>query len=364
MFYNFYDKAYIEWKEPMKKSYLKCFSFYAGFLKTQSVVETSLPHVTVQCMERIELTGEAQRFNGIWADERYLYIADRTGKKLGFSFDEKSADVVFEETCDPFFVFNVVEILLRGVVVATGICFMHASGVRLNDQAYVFPGWGGTGKTNLLLQLLNKGAEYMADDLIIFDRDGSVYPYPKPLNLLDYNFRANSKILNPAAATKTRICNQVLQRIKPLESVVSRIPIIGKIFSKVCQHLAAGGHEYVPVERIFGDKARSNGRAALQYKIFFMLGMVGQGVRKNKMSATDFAKKMEPCLKWERMYYGDILTLYQFAFPDKKTLVDSLFQNEQKIVEECVGKANQLELIMVGQGATSNELICEILGGE
>ncbi|MCY4333423.1 MAG: hypothetical protein OXC60_01950 [Litoreibacter sp.] len=70
------------------------------------------------------------------------------------------------------------------------IFFMHSAGVAKDGKAYLFPAYGGTGKTTTSMGLLTKGYGFLGDDLIIVDpKDGMAFPYPRPLHVFTYNIR-------------------------------------------------------------------------------------------------------------------------------------------------------------------------------
>jgi len=73
--------------------------------------------------------------------------------------------------------------------------FCHSSAFRLNGKGVLCPAWRNVGKTNLLLSFLQAGAEYIADDWSIVQRDGTFRCLPKRLNLLYYNFAAFPELL-------------------------------------------------------------------------------------------------------------------------------------------------------------------------
>lgn len=59
--------------------------------------------------------------------------------------------------------------------------FVHAGVVGWRGRAIVIPGISHSGKTTLVAALLRAGASYYSDDHAVFDLDGLVCPYPKPL---------------------------------------------------------------------------------------------------------------------------------------------------------------------------------------
>ena len=65
---------------------------------------------------------------------------------------------------------------------ARDFLFVHAGVVQWKGQAVVVPGRTETGKSSLVMALVNAGGEYFSDEYAVLDREGRVHPYPKPLS--------------------------------------------------------------------------------------------------------------------------------------------------------------------------------------
>jgi hypothetical protein len=61
--------------------------------------------------------------------------------------------------------------------------FVHAGVVGWNGKAVVIPGRTFSGKSSLVAALVQAGATYFSDEYAVFDADGRVHPYTKPLSL-------------------------------------------------------------------------------------------------------------------------------------------------------------------------------------
>jgi hypothetical protein len=73
--------------------------------------------------------------------------------------------------------------------------FVHAGAVAMHGSAIVLPGTTMAGKTTLVAALVDAGAEYLSDEFAVFDEDGLVHPYPKPLSMrLDPDSRAQTEV--------------------------------------------------------------------------------------------------------------------------------------------------------------------------
>lgn len=60
---------------------------------------------------------------------------------------------------------------------------VHAGVVAIGGRAVVIPGRTFAGKSSLVAHLVEAGATYFSDELALFDGEGRVHPYPRPLRL-------------------------------------------------------------------------------------------------------------------------------------------------------------------------------------
>jgi hypothetical protein len=72
---------------------------------------------------------------------------------------------------------------LMAAYLAEGYLFVHAGVVGWQGRAIVIPGRSFTGKTSLVTALVRAGATYYSDEYAIFDPQGRVHPYPRPLSI-------------------------------------------------------------------------------------------------------------------------------------------------------------------------------------
>jgi hypothetical protein len=82
-------------------------------------------------------------------------------------------------------IFEILDLELRlwlGVSVPDRL-FVHAGVVGWRNQAIIIPGRSFSGKTTLVAALVEAGASYYSDEYAVFDTDGLVHPYPRPLSI-------------------------------------------------------------------------------------------------------------------------------------------------------------------------------------
>ncbi len=87
-----------------------------------------------------------------------------------------------------------VEGLLFFHVLAQGAFLAHSSAVSRAGTGFLFPAWAHTGKTNVALEFVANGYDYMADDWCLVSASGEILGYPRWLRLFDYNFAAHPQL--------------------------------------------------------------------------------------------------------------------------------------------------------------------------
>jgi hypothetical protein len=86
---------------------------------------------------------------------------------------------------------NVVEPLLRFLLVLRGRMLLHAACVHLDGTAVMLSAKTDTGKTSTILTLLrDAGGVFLSDDMTIVSADGRASRYPKPLTISAHTLRA------------------------------------------------------------------------------------------------------------------------------------------------------------------------------
>jgi hypothetical protein len=68
---------------------------------------------------------------------------------------------------------------------AVGRIFVHAGVVGWGRRAIIMPARSFSGKTTLVAALVRAGATYYSDEYAVFDRQGRVHPFPRPLSMRD-----------------------------------------------------------------------------------------------------------------------------------------------------------------------------------
>jgi dolichol-phosphate mannosyltransferase len=86
---------------------------------------------------------------------------------------------------------NVVEALLRFVLVSRDRVLLHSATIELGGRGVMLTARTDTGKTGTILRLLReRGGAFLSDDMTIVDPSGHAFCYPKPLTISSHTLRA------------------------------------------------------------------------------------------------------------------------------------------------------------------------------
>ena len=89
---------------------------------------------------------------------------------------------------------NLVEPVLRFVLVRRGRVLLHAATVALGGHTVMLSAQTDTGKTTTVLRLLQGyGGTFYSDDMVVVDPEGWVTRYPKPLTISAHTVRATPR---------------------------------------------------------------------------------------------------------------------------------------------------------------------------
>lgn len=161
---------------------------------------------------------------------------------------------------------------------ARGEIFVHAGVVAWHGRAIVLPGRSLSGKTSLVRELLDRGATYYSDEYAVFDSNGRVHPYPRPLQVRIGNGASGRmwRAQAPGAAVGSeplKVGLIVFARYKPLAQWRARRLTSGAAFLRLLANTVCARtrpHEAVPTLRLIAagspafSATRGNGKGCIE----------------------------------------------------------------------------------------------------
>lgn len=131
-----------------------------------------------------------------------------------FHIDMSGSDGTIDVTAGPLLVrsphvlyTNVIEALLRFLLVARGYMLLHSACVDLHGHGVMLSALTDTGKTGTVLRLLRDGhAKFLSDDMTIIGPDGMALTYPKPMTISQHTLQAvHADVLSRAEFLRLRV---------------------------------------------------------------------------------------------------------------------------------------------------------------
>ena len=252
---------------------------------------------------------------------------------------------------------TIIRMVIRYRLLQRNISFIHASGIAVNGQGIIFPAWGGTGKTNMVIQFLQDGASYLGDDLVLTSTDGTLYAFPETISMFDYNFRTFPEykqllgikkrslfFLKQAMEWIDDVAAKTLAQDSLLRATIARMAILSKSFTTVsmsCSQLApsCGVVSSIPLAKaVFLTKAE---------------------IAKPEViieSPESLASRMAACLDFEHLFQMRLVDAFSFAFPEKKANpLRTAYLQEQTILKQAFSKA-QIFHLRIPRNMESKEL--------
>lgn len=96
----------------------------------------------------------------------------------GISFNEMHAKKIMYGILEPVFL---------AWFAGHGKTLVHSSTVEKDGKSFLFPTWGGVGKTSLMSYFLSAGWNYLGDDIAVLSTDGRLHHFPLPMHIYGYH---------------------------------------------------------------------------------------------------------------------------------------------------------------------------------
>lgn len=237
---------------------------------------------------------------------------------IGELFDpEGSFQVEVAPDFDPIrLVGYILEPLLRIRALLRGHVFVHSSAVVVQGQAVLFPAWGNTGKTNLMLEFAEAGAIPLSDDWAVVFRDGGVAGYPRPINLMNYNLDV-FPTLRVGLPRWKRFIYAVDRSFRSFSrSIIPNSPLFLRLVGGIERMLEILANVHLPLEAY---DPTENGIYPLGILAPVMKMNDRSGVTWNTVSIEDIVHMATTCFFYENSRILDRIAEYNFAMGNDDT---------------------------------------------
>lgn len=183
-------------------------------------------------------------------NHNYLDIPD---EKICFNFIDKPLIMY----CDRYIIS--LNFLVELVLLGKGYSFIHSAAVRYGGKNYLFPAFGGVGKTTLASAVLDNGGKLFGDDMVIvgereilsFPKDFAVYLYHLDvLKIRDKGIMIElMRIERLNRLFNSKIGKSLVSAVNYFLIKIGYIPMSPE---GILDFVTKGGYALVPPKKVFG----------------------------------------------------------------------------------------------------------------
>lgn len=253
--------------------------------------------------------------------DNFVYV-DKYQNKAVFPIGKLSSSepliILVEQTIVPSLFYEIViRMVIRHRLLSKGISFVHSSGIVVGEEGIIFPAWGGTGKTNMVIQFLRDGADYLGDDLVLTSADGMLFAFPESISMFDYNFNAFPEYKQLLGRKKhglfrvkqfmawlDKTSSGMLKQDSLLRATIARMAQLSKSFTTVSMNHT----QLSPVSQV--------AMSARLTKTFFLTKADIPQPEVVEEPAGALATRIAACLDFEHLFHMHYINAFAFAFPE------------------------------------------------
>ncbi len=290
---------------------------YKDYLTDDCSQVPTIGYVKEFCSDIIPLQYRELVKGLLYEDESYLYFKSNN-KFIRINLNNDFFEISYTAGVDEGTVFHLMEVATRIYAHKYGIDFFHASAFEYNNQVYMLNGFGGSGKTEIMVNALFKGASYISDDLVIINENAEIFPYtvsiPIRWGAINMPFVRRVKV----SPRIYNICKYCAQKN-------------GRITRRIYGRLAW--------KHLLGDYSHSKLTDARTDMHFYTVNhcfWIQTSLKDDRFSFSneEFYRYMNLCLENESRKYADLEGFFNLKFPQ----ISILKRNREELRKEICAK--------------------------
>jgi hypothetical protein len=214
---------------------------------------------------------------------------------------------------------------LNLTVLGRGALPLHAAAFRHRERGAVVTGWSKGGKTEALLAFMAHGAEYVGDEWIYIEPDGStVHGIPEPIRIWDWNLRQLPDV-------QARVDRADRLRLRALETGTTLAR--GRRGRRIGALVERQRHVDIAPEQIF---ERGAVRLSTSFdRLFLVASREDPATIAREVAPDEVARRMAASLEYEREPLRVAYGQFRFAFPDRRnTLLETAAERELDLLQQ------------------------------
>ena len=214
---------------------------------------------------------------------------------------------------------------------------VHSAAVLYNGGGILFAGWAESGKTELMLGFLHRGASFISDKWTILEDDGSaIYNFPSPVTVRAWVMKYLPHLArNLVASERWRLqIGSAAHAVWRTAVESGRIELDGALGRFLAPAFDQAARVSVPPSRLFRRINDRGGPQSLSVssplrKVFFLVTRNSPQVSVRPADPANVARRLVDCAQYERRGFLGLYTRFKYALPGRRnTLIEEAPERE------------------------------------
>lgn len=288
---------------------------------------TREPDIVVRFVDQLSTSG--MRYLEIdktgFTEDAFLILSGRRGVRaraqIAFEQIGKQCEIICETGASEV---PLLVPILNLTALSKGLIPLHASAFNYNGTGVLATGWTKGGKTETLLALAAKGAEYIGDEWIYISSDGKyMYGIPQPIVVWDWHLQDLPQyrtLIGRRDHTHFGIVKLIQFIVRSMSRVMTRAVnrefFLAKMINRIIPLLRRRLNVSMSPQKLFGKKfGKLQGNLE---KILFVVSHETPDVKVQPVESQEIARRMVFSVQYELQDMMSYYKMFRFAFPEMR----------------------------------------------
>lgn len=302
-------------------------------------VADGVPDITIRFVDALPASGTMRwidKDDAAATDTDFLILRGRQQSRARVAIPLDRAGAPLEIVCErPVRAVPLLVPLINLAALARGIVAVHASAVRLDDCGILIVGWSKGGKTETVLALMQRGAEFVGDEWIYLHPDGRATGLGEPIRIWDWQVAQLpwlADVVGRRGRAGLRFTAGAAGAVGSLRHVPGiRRTMLGSVFDRAEPIVRRQASVQIPPERLFPGRTRSETTIGA---VILASSTAAPETSIEPIDATDLVERIVQSDRHERLNLITAAAKFRFSFPHRPTAaIDDASDRERGLLQ-------------------------------
>lgn len=292
--------------------------------EAQAAERDAAPQITIRFVDRLAETGPVRWIDlddAAATDTDFLVLRGRLGSRTRVVMPLDQAGGPLEIVCErPVRAVPLLVPLINLAALGQGVVPVHGSAVQHDGRGILIVGWSKGGKTETVLSLMGRGAEFVGDEWIYLHPDGRGIGIGEPIRI--WGWQVNQlPWLADAIGSRSRTSLRVTAGAAGAVRASRRVPGIrgsklGSVLDRAEPIVRRQASVQVPPGQLFGERVRPE---TVIDAVILASSVADEGVSMTRVDSADLVERVVQSNHHERLNIITAAAKFRFAFPGRPT---------------------------------------------